>query len=134
MLLYLHTVQAACNDSRREFGISAGQSTLSFCSTATRSQCRRPESRLRRSSRIRIVLLDIKGGTRNVSQSSNTTQSDCLSTFCQRSRLTFQSQWRIQKIVLGGEGGLGVCPQLGCRGEFPSWSINAFCVMVRAFL
>ena len=37
----------------------------------------------------------------------------------------------------GGIGGLGLCPQRGCRGtETPpsrSRSINAFCVLVRAF-
>jgi len=78
---YLHTIQGSClrNDSRREFFFfarSVGVKLLKFCSTATRSQCRRRKSHPPTpldppSSRIRIVLSGIKGDVRNVLQSSS---------------------------------------------------------------
>ena len=51
--------------------------------------------------------------------------------------MSILDQWRIQKIVLGGEGGLGAVPPAEVHGaETPaprSWSTNAFCVLVKAF-
>jgi len=45
------------------------------------------------------------------------------------------TQWRIQMILLEGEGVVGVMPPAGVQGKSPprSRSINAFCVMVKAF-